>query len=70
MHWKVFQELVVQRKLNILDQMVILDMLKDVVVKQAGSKNANVSGGMNEDKKEESARAHNRPSANATGDRT
>ena len=49
---------------------VELDMLKDVVVKQAGSKNANVSGGMNEDKKEESARAHNRPSANATGDRT
>jgi hypothetical protein len=50
---------------------VELDMLKDVVVKQAGpaAKNANVSGGMNEDKKEESARAHNRPAANAIGDR-
>jgi len=36
------------------------------------SKNANVSGGKNTDKKEESARAQNRgnkPSANATGDR-
>ena len=38
-----------------------------------GSKNANISGGKNTDKKEESARAQNRgnkPSANATGDRT
>ena len=37
-----------------------------------GSKNANVSGGKDTDKKEESARAQNRgnkPSANATGDR-
>jgi hypothetical protein len=36
------------------------------------SKNANISGGKNQDKKEESARAQNRgnkPSANATGDR-
>ena len=38
-----------------------------------GSKNANISGGKKTDKKEESARAQNRgnkPSANATGDRT
>ena len=53
---------------------VELDMLKDVAVKQAGQsdKNANVSGGKNTDKKEESARAQNRgmkPAANATGDR-
>jgi len=58
---------------------VELDMLKDVAVKKAGQaengpsdKNANISGGKNTDKKEESARASNRgnkPSANATGDR-
>jgi len=58
---------------------VELDMLKDVAVKKAGQaengpsdKNANISGGKNTDKKEESARAPNRgnkPSANATGDR-
>ena len=53
---------------------VELDMLKDVAVKKAGQsdKNANISGGKNEDKKEESARAQNRgnkPSANITGDR-
>jgi hypothetical protein len=53
---------------------VELDMLKDVAVKQAGQsdKNANVSGGKDTDKKEESARAQNRgnqPAANATGDR-
>ena len=61
---------------------VELDMLKDVAVKKAGqkeegqegpsAKNANISGGKNTDKKEETARAPNRgnkPSANATGDR-
>jgi hypothetical protein len=58
---------------------VELDMLKDVAVKKAGSppegpsdKNANISGGKNTDKKEESARAQNRgnkPSANTTGKR-
>ena len=40
---------------------------------EKGDKNANISGGKNSDKKEESARAQNRgnkPSANATGDRT
>jgi len=58
---------------------VELDMLKDVAVKKAGQpaegpsdKNANISGGKNQDKKEESARKPNRgnkPSANTTGDR-
>jgi bifunctional DNA-binding transcriptional regulator/antitoxin component of YhaV-PrlF toxin-antitoxin module len=61
---------------------VELDMLKDVAVKKAGqkeegqegpsAKNVNISGGKNEDKKEETARAPNKgnkPSANATGDR-
>ena len=58
---------------------VELDMLKDVAVKKAGQpaegpsdKNANISGGKNQDKKEESARKPNRgnqPSANAIGDR-
>ena len=58
---------------------VELDMLKDVAVKKAGSppegpsdKNANISGGKNTDKKEESARAPNRgnqPSANIKGKR-
>ena len=40
---------------------------------EKGDKNANISGGKDSDKKEESARAQNRgnkPSANATGDRT
>ena len=40
--------------------------------KKESSKNANISGGKDTDKKEESARAPNRgnkPSANATGDR-
>jgi hypothetical protein len=41
-------------------------------LEKKSDKNANISGGKNEDKKEESARAQNRgnkPSANATGDR-
>jgi hypothetical protein len=40
--------------------------------KKESSKNANISGGKDTDKKEESARAQNRgnqPSANVTGDR-
>ena len=53
---------------------VELDMetSEDVKASPLGSKNANVSGGKDTDKKEESARAQNRgnkPSANATGDR-
>ena len=39
---------------------------------EQGDKNVNISGGKNQDKQEESARAQNRgnkPSANATGDR-
>jgi len=53
---------------------VELTEIKEAVVKAAGQtdKNANISGGKNADKKEESARAQNRgnrPAANATGDR-
>ena len=53
---------------------VELSEVKEAVVKAAGQsdKNANISGGKNQDKKEESARAQNRgnkPAANATGDR-
>ena len=60
---------------------VELDMLKEAVIKREGApqgetgssaKNVNVSGGKNQDKKEESKRAQNRgnkPSANATGER-
>jgi bifunctional DNA-binding transcriptional regulator/antitoxin component of YhaV-PrlF toxin-antitoxin module len=53
---------------------VELTEVKEAVVKAAGQsdKNANISGGKNQDKKEESARAQNRgnkPAANATGDR-
>jgi len=53
---------------------VELTDVKEAVVKAAGQsdKNANISGGKNQDKKEESARAQNRgnkPAANVTGDR-
>ena len=51
-----------------------LDMLTSEDVKKSplSDKNVNISGGKNQDKKEESARAQtrgNQPSANATGDR-
>ena len=49
-----------------------IETSEDVKASPLGSKNANVSGGKDTDKKEESARAQNRgnkPSANATGDR-
>tara|TARA_R110000744_G_scaffold34230_14_gene80024 strand:+ start:3757 stop:5064 length:1308 start_codon:yes stop_codon:yes gene_type:complete len=48
------------------------DVKASPLEKGPASKNANISGGKNQDKKEESARVQNRgnkPSANATGDR-
>ena len=56
-----------------LDMETSEDIKASPIKKEQGDKNVNVSGGKNEDKKEESARAQNRgnkPSANATGDRT
>ena len=50
------------------NRQIMLNKIKE----EQSDKNANISGGKNEDKKEESARAQNRgnkPSANATGDR-
>jgi len=45
-----------------------------IVEQQETAENANISGGKDQDKKEESARTENRdgnkPSANVTGDRT
>jgi len=56
-----------------LDMETSEDIKASPIKKEQSDKNANISGGKNEDKKEESARAQNRgnkPSANATGDRT
>jgi hypothetical protein len=55
-----------------LDMETSEDIKASPIEKEQTDKNANISGGKNEDKKEESARAQNRgnkPSANATGDR-
>ena len=55
-----------------LDMETSEDIKASPIQKEQTDKNANISGGKNEDKKEESARAQNRgnkPSANATGDR-
>ena len=55
-----------------LDMETSEDIKASPIEKEQSDKNANISGGKNQDKKEESARAQNRgnkPSANATGDR-
>ena len=55
-----------------LDMETSEDIKASPIKKAQTDKNANISGGKNTDKKEESARAQNRgnkPSANATGDR-
>ncbi len=55
-----------------LDMETSEDIKASPIKKEQSDKNANISGGKNQDKKEESARAQNRgnkPSANATGDR-
>ena len=55
-----------------LDMETSEDIKASPIEKEKSDKNANVSGGKDTDKKEESARAQNRgnkPSANATGDR-
>jgi len=55
-----------------LDMETSEDIKASPIQKEQTDKNANISGGKNQDKKEESARAQNRgnkPSANATGDR-
>ena len=55
-----------------LDMETSEDIKASPIEKEKSDKNANISGGKNQDKKEESARAQNRgnkPSANATGDR-
>jgi len=55
-----------------LDMETSEDIKASPLEKGKSDKNANISGGKNQDKKEESARAQNRgnkPSANATGDR-
>ena len=55
-----------------LDMETSEDVKASPLEKGPASKNANISGGKNQDKKEESARVQNRgnkPSANATGDR-
>jgi hypothetical protein len=55
-----------------LDMETSEDIKASPIRKEKSDKNANISGGKNQDKKEESARAQNRgnkPSANAKGDR-
>jgi hypothetical protein len=55
-----------------LDMETSEDIKASPITQEQSDKNANISGGKNQDKKEESARAQNRgnkPSANATGDR-
>ena len=55
-----------------LDMETSEDIKASPIKKEQSDKNANISGGKNEDKKEETARAQNRgnkPSANVTGDR-
>ena len=55
-----------------LDMETSEDIKASPIKEEQSDKNANISGGKNTDKKEESARAQNRgnkPSANATGDR-
>tara|TARA_R110000824_G_scaffold158551_1_gene332535 strand:+ start:307 stop:1614 length:1308 start_codon:yes stop_codon:yes gene_type:complete len=55
-----------------LDMETSEDIKASPIKQEQSDKNANISGGKNQDKKEESARAQNRgnkPSANATGDR-
>jgi len=56
-----------------LDMETSEDIKASPIEQEKSDKNVNISGGKNEDKKEESAREQNRgnkPSANATGDRT
>ena len=56
-----------------LDMETSEDIKASPIKQEQSDKNANISGGKNQDKKEESARAQNRgnkPSANVTGDRT
>jgi len=56
-----------------LDMETSEDIKASPIKQEQRDKNANISGGKNQDKKEESARAQNRgnkPSANVTGDRT
>jgi len=55
-----------------LDMETSEDIKASPIKQEQSDKNANISGGKNQDKKEESSRAQNRgnkPSANATGDR-
>ena len=55
-----------------LDMETSEDIKASPIKKEQSDKNANISGGKNQDKKEESSRAQNRgnkPSANVTGDR-
>ena len=55
-----------------LDMETSEDIKASPIKKEQSDKNANISGGKNQDKKEESTRAQNRgnkPSANVTGDR-
>jgi len=55
-----------------LDMETSEDIKASPIKQEQSDKNANISGGKNQDKKEESARAQNRgnkPSANVTGDR-
>ena len=55
-----------------LDMETSEDIKASPIKKEQSDKNANISGGKNQDKKEESARVQNRgnkPSANVTGDR-
>jgi len=55
-----------------LDMETSEDIKASPIKQEQSDKNANISGGKNQDKREESARAQNRgnkPSANATGDR-
>jgi hypothetical protein len=55
-----------------LDMETSEDVKASPIQKEKSDKNANISGGKNQDKREESSRAQNRgnkPSANATGDR-
>ena len=55
-----------------LDMETSEDIKASPIEQEQSDKNANISGGRNQDKREESARAQNRgnkPSANATGDR-
>tara|TARA_Y100000004_G_scaffold112089_1_gene125882 strand:- start:380 stop:1684 length:1305 start_codon:yes stop_codon:yes gene_type:complete len=55
-----------------LDMETSEDIKASPIIREQSDKNVNISGGKNQDKREESSRAQNRgnqPSANATGDR-